>query len=79
MLVSKRLGGFGFGVCKCGHLQSDHSNSVAPIGQDGKKWLEHNHGGCCAGHCDCKRFTFARIATLDEVADMVIAKRIACT
>lgn len=76
---SQRLGGFGVGVCRCGHLQSDHSNLPIPLhDQDGHVRLEHHQGGCCAGTCSCKRYTFQRWATLDEVADIFITRRTTC-
>lgn len=67
------LNGFGIGLCTCGHLQSHHSNLRSPLKtKDGKAHLEHHHGGCCKGECECKRFTFARWASLEEVAAMYI-------
>lgn len=81
MLVKpiRRLSGFGVGLCKCGHLEGDHSNLRIPFdAQDGKAWLDHNQGGCCAGQCKCKQFTFVRWATLEEVAEMLHARHAEC-
>ena len=74
MLVKpiQRLGGFGIGICKCGHVEGDHSNLLIPFdAQDDKVWLDHHHGGCCAGMCNCKQFMFARWIALEEVAKIL--------
>lgn len=73
--IGRREGDFGIAMCRCGHLQSDHSSQTVPFGQNGHALREYHHGGCCAGDCHCKQFTFQRFATLDEVADIMIARR----
>ena len=58
--------GVGLAVCDCGHLQSDHSSLLIPLGE--KMFREYNHGGCV--ECDCQRFTFNRFVSLEEAAEL---------
>lgn len=58
-------------ICKCGHLQSDHSSHTIPL-EGGKRFREYHHGGCV--ECGCKQFTFHRHATLEEAAELMLAR-----
>ena len=68
MLV-KRLHGLGFGIalCKCGHLQSDHSSLTVKMGD--ATYREYHSGGCV--ECACKQFTFHRFVSLEDAAEIL--------
>lgn len=61
----------GIGLCKCGHLQSHHSNQLNRLNDD-RSYLEHHHGGCCKDNCKCKQFTFAGWASIEKIAAMYV-------
>jgi hypothetical protein len=73
MLVKsiKRLGGLVVAVCKCGHLQCDHSSRTVPLGN--KIFREYHHGGCV--ECSCRQFTFHRFMPLEDAATMLQDQR----
>ena len=68
-----RLGGFNLELCKCGHLITEHGSRTTKVGD--KLLREPHHGGCCAGSCQCKRFTFHRFVSIEEAADGVRLSR----
>lgn len=72
----KRLGGYGLALCKCGHLSSDHSSLLVPLG-DGRSLREYHQGGCC--ECACERFTFHRYVSLEEAADLLLERQTCAT
>lgn len=49
-----------WGVCKCGHYQWQHSDSIKPdLDTPVEIWgREDGHGGCGFEDCDCKQFTW---------------------
>jgi len=68
----KRLGGFGMAMCKCGHLQCDHSSHVVPL-ECGKSFREYHHGGCV--ECGCTQFTFHRYVSLEDAANQLLDRQ----
>ncbi len=75
MLVKRvpRLGGFGVAMCKCGHLQCDHSSRTVPLGKE--TFREYHHGGCV--ECACKQFTFHRFVSLEDAATILQGQAVA--
>jgi hypothetical protein len=72
----ERLGGL-IELCKCGHLIGEHGSRTTKVGD--KLLRESHHGGCCAGSCQCPRFTFHRFVGIDEAADQLLAEDAAST
>jgi len=60
-------------MCACGHLKSEHGSLLHKL--KNKMLREHSDGNCCAGHCECTQFTFARFVTAKEAAKLTISKR----
>ena len=53
-----------WGICKCGHYQWQHDDSI-PEGEDVKLWYRSDgHGRCNFGAsdipCGCKQFTWIK-------------------
>jgi len=72
VLKSVRLGDLRIELCKCGHLISEHGSRTTKV--EDSLLRESHHGGCCAGSCQCKRFTFHRFVSIDEAADIVLER-----
>jgi len=67
-----RLGGVALAMCKCGHLQADHSSLLVPLGE--RSVRQYHHGGCV--ECECKRFTFDKFVSLEEAAYQITDRRV---
>ena len=58
-------------MCECGHKKSEHGSMLHKMRR--KFHRESNGGSCCSGPCKCKRFTFARFITVEELAQLAVA------
>lgn len=64
------------GMCKCGHLHSEHGSLLIPVpGAENSIRIEHD-GSCCEEFCTCEQFTWQRFVTAEEFALLIRAKRV---